>query len=177
MTSKTHHNTLDPDWEEVEASLPELCNFDFDLGLRLHVYDEESFNLNPVTIGWMDTTLNILMQAAGNDSGLPIREGIGKSGDVIVESVEMVNYVNSKTEATEFMKIVAVALQNRSIANDRAKEAEALKEEAAAAKKAAEAAQKEADEKAAAASAAEDELASAVAAADAAEAKIGGLTS
>lgn len=143
------------------------------MALKVEVFDEERGD-HHVIIGSLESTVNKLVATSAND-GLALEEGSERTGTLFVESAKLEGCVNSVADAKSLLKIVAVALQSRSDANEKTEAMEKLKEEAAAAKEVAEAAQLEAEQKAQAVEAAAEELASAVAAAEAAEAAIGGL--
>ena len=153
----------------------DLCGGEYDMALKMEVFDEERGD-HHVIIGSLETTVNKLV-ATGSGDGLELNENSERTGTLFVESAKLEGCVNSVADAKNLMKIVAVALQSRSDANEKVETMEKLKEEAAAAKEVAEAAQLEAEQKAQAVEAATEELASAVAAAEAVEATIGGLES
>lgn len=171
--SASINDTLDPEWEETAIDLVQLCDGDLDAVFKIQVFDLEINPKPPVIIGTSETTVN-QMVAAGC---LVLQEEGEVTGSLLVETAELEGVVNSVANSRAVMEKVAVALQNRSDANEKTETIEALKAETAAAKEAAEAAQKIADEKAQALAEAEGGLSEAVAAAEAAEAEIGGLSS
>ncbi|CAB9529157.1 Copine-1 [Seminavis robusta] len=167
-------NSLDPEWTECEIDVKELCSADFDLPLKLQVFDEERGDTH-VIIGSCFITVNELLAMGPND-GKDIAEKDEKTGELFVDGCELAGAcVNSTNEIKTFFAAVGDALKARSAANSKLEQIETLKEEAAAAKEAAEKAQAEAEQKAQELEAAEGELESVVAAAEAAEEVIGGL--
>ena len=154
-----------------------LCNADFDLPLRLEVFDQEHDGKHE-SMGFLETSINQLLAASPNQA-LEMKDvdtRSEKTGEIYVESVELLDCVDSKKKAKNFMQeAVAVALKARTDANDKKEEAETIREAAAKAKEIAEAARLEAEQKAKELEEAERAMAEAVTAAETAEAEIGGL--
>lgn len=173
FASRAVKDELDPDWEESEIQLSALCGGDYDLPLKLEVFDQEVGDKH-VIIGSRKTSVNNLL-ATNSDDDMPIAESSEITGSIFVEKAELDGVASSVADSKKVMKLVAVALENRSASNEKAESIEKLREDAAAAKAAAEAAQLEAEQTAQALEEAEGGLAEAVAAAEAAEAEIGGL--
>lgn len=175
LTSHTIKDTLEPEWNECEISITDLCDGEYEKTLKLEVYDEERGGKH-VIIGSREISLKQMLDSSP-DQTFQIDEAKEKTGEIFVASATLEDVVSSTKEAKLTMRDVAIALKSRSDAIEKGKAIESLKEEAAAAKAAAEAAQAAADEKAAALAEAEGAVASLVAAANEAEAAIGGLSS
>jgi len=175
--SPVEKNNLSPLWPETDIDMKGLCDGDFDLPLRLQVYDHERDGNHDI-MGFLITSINQLL-SADREQGIELRDpptDSQKMGDIYVEHAELVGgSVDSKKEAQNFMQVVAVALKTRSDAIDKQEEVEALRETVVQATAAALAAQMEAEKKAQELVEAEQTLALAIAAAETAEEAIGGL--
>lgn len=173
-TSVVEMNNLDPDWPVCDVPVGMMCNANFDLPLKLEVFDQENDGKHE-SMGWVETSVNKLLAASGTNQTMRLMAGNEEMGTVFVTNAELDGCVDSIKEAKTLMDAVGVALEARSTFNDKAALTESLREEAAAAKEAAEVARLAAEQKANELEDAEAGITAAAEVAEAAEASVGGI--
>lgn len=168
-------NNLDPEWPVCDIPVEMLCSANFDLPLKLEVFDQENDHKHE-TMGSVETSVNKLLEASGTDTCMRLMAGREDMGDVLVTNAELEGCTDSIKLAKSFMMAVAAALQTRSAANDKVDQTEKLREASVSAKEAVEAAQRAAEAAAKQLEEAEARLSEAMKAAETAEEAVGGIS-
>jgi len=97
--TETINNNLNPNWKILYISLSELCDRDFDMKLKIEVFDED--NTTVELIGDVSLSLNDMLSMAASGTQAPLFMGHKRDkhrGDLYVKECVVENYSHKSTQ-------------------------------------------------------------------------------